>query len=49
MTLEKLLIFGFGLAVVTALTVAATSLSKDRKPDYEGYQSKVKATMDKMK
>ena len=49
MTLEKLLILGFALAVMTALTVTATNMSKDRRPDYQGYQQKVQDTMDKMK
>ena len=49
MTLEKLLIFGFALAVASALTVTATNMAKDRKPDYDGYQSKVQDTLDKMK
>lgn len=48
MTLEKLLIFGFGLAAVTALTFAAQSLTEDRKPQYDGYKSQVETTMDLM-
>jgi hypothetical protein len=49
MTLEKLLIFGFALAVMIALTVTATNMSADRTPDYDGYQQKVQDTMNKMK
>jgi hypothetical protein len=49
MTLEKLLIFGFALAVMIALTVTATTMSRDRQPDYDGYRQKVEDTMQKMK
>ncbi len=49
MTLEKLLIFGFGLAVASALAFTATNMANDRKPDYEGYQEKVQTTVDKLK
>lgn len=49
MTLEKLLIFGFSLAVVTAIVVTATNMSNDRKPDYDGYQSKTKTMLEKMR
>jgi len=48
MTLEKLLIFGFALAAVTALTTIAANMAGERKPDYGGYQSKVNETMSKM-
>lgn len=41
MTLEKLLIFGFGLALVTALTITATNMSKDKAPAYDTYKGKV--------
>jgi hypothetical protein len=49
MTLEKLLIFGFGLAVVVALTVTATGMSKDKKPAYDTYHGKVEALVDATK
>lgn len=49
MTLEKLLIFGFALALASALTFTATNMAKDRKPDYQGYQDKVQKTVDKLK
>lgn len=41
MTLEKLLIFGFALAVCIALTAIAASLADDRSPQAKGYKSKV--------
>lgn len=41
MTLEKLLIFGFGIAVVTVLALTATNMSKDKAPAYNTYQGKV--------
>lgn len=46
MTLEKLLIFGFGLAVVTALAITATNMSNDKEPAYNTYQDKVKTLVD---
>ncbi len=49
MTLEKLLIFGFAIAVAFALATTATNMANDRKPDYEGYQDKVQKTVDKLK
>ena len=49
MTLEKLLIFGFAIAVVTALTVTATNMANDRKPAYGTYSGKVKALVDATK
>lgn len=47
MTLEKLLIFGTGLAIVTALTVTATNMAQDRKPQYDGYKTGVTEMIDK--
>ncbi|MGJ8583858.1 MAG: hypothetical protein ACSHXD_07195 [Marinosulfonomonas sp.] len=47
MTLEKLLIFGFGLAAVIALTMTATNMSKDKAPAYETYQDKVTTLIQK--
>ena len=47
MTLEKLLIFGFGIAVVTALTVTATTLAEDRAPQYDGYRGKVETLVER--
>jgi hypothetical protein len=41
MTLEKLLIFGFGMAVVMALTLGASKLADDRAPRYNSYSTKV--------
>lgn len=49
MTLEKLLIFGFALAVLTALTFTAKNMANDRKPDYQGYQKEVQETVNKLK
>lgn len=49
MTLEKLLIFGFGLAVVTALAITGSNMADDRSPDYDGYKSKVTTMLDKMR
>lgn len=49
MTLEKLLIFGFGIAVASALAFTATNMANEREPDYEGYQQKVQDTVDKLK
>lgn len=46
MTLEKLLIFGFGIAVVTALTITATGMSEDKEPAYDTYHGKVEALVD---
>ena len=42
MTLEKLLIFGLGLAVFTAFGTIAFNSVEDRKPEYSTYQTKVK-------
>lgn len=42
MTLEKLLIFGFALAVAIALAVSATTISDNRAPQNSNYQTKVK-------
>ncbi len=41
MTLEKLLIFGFAIALVTALTVAATRMVDDQKEPYTGYKDEL--------
>ncbi len=41
MTLEKLLIFGAGLAVVVALTVSAQTISDNRGPQYTTYKDDV--------
>lgn len=46
MTLEKLLIFGFSIAVVTALAVTATNMANDREPSYGTYKGKVEALVD---
>ncbi len=49
MTLEKLLIFGFGLAVVTALAVTGTNMANNRAPDYDGYKTKTTDMLQKMR
>lgn len=41
MSLEKLLIFGFALAVVAAITVLATNVSDTRSTERDGYKTKV--------
>lgn len=41
MSLEKLLIFGFALAVVSAVTVLATSIGETRSTERDGYKEKV--------
>ncbi|MEM8631801.1 MAG: hypothetical protein AAGF74_11225 [Pseudomonadota bacterium] len=47
MTLEKLLIFGFALALVTAVTVSATSMVKDRKSEGGSYKTEVEGLVQK--
>ena len=47
MTLEKLLIFGFGIAVVTALAVAASTIKDNRAPQYDGYRDKVETLVER--
>ena len=42
MTLEKLLIFGFAIAVVTAITVTATGMVEDKEEPYNAYQDEVR-------
>ena len=46
MTLEKLLIFGFAIALVGALTLAATSVSTTRDTQKTGYKDKVQGLAD---
>jgi hypothetical protein len=41
MTLEKLLIFGFAIAVATALTLTATGMMEDNEPRYGTYSDRV--------
>ena len=41
MTLEKLLILGFAIAVVTAITVTARGMVEDKEEPYTNYQDKV--------
>ena len=41
MTLEKLLIFGFAIAAVIALTVTATNMMNDHEPRYDTYTDRV--------
>jgi hypothetical protein len=47
MTLEKLLIFAFALAVFSALVVSATTLMKDSSSSNSTYEEHVKTTVDK--
>lgn len=46
MTLEKLLIFGFAIAVVTVLAITATGIAERRAPQNQGYQSQVREMVD---
>jgi hypothetical protein len=41
MSLEKLLIFGFALAVVAALTLSGRDMKSDREVQTDGYKEKV--------
>ncbi|MEL6533351.1 MAG: hypothetical protein AAFN09_01020 [Pseudomonadota bacterium] len=41
MTLEKLLIFGLGIAVVAALTLSASGIREERQAATDGYRGKV--------
>lgn len=47
MSLEKLLIFGFGIAVASAIAFTAANTADDREPDYTGYKSKVEKMIEK--
>ena len=49
MTLEKLLIFGAGLAVVAALATSAATVSENRGPQYTTYKDDVIELIDKSK
>lgn len=49
MTLEKILIFGFGLAVVAAIAVSAGKMVDDRKPKNTKYENKVDTMLQKMR
>lgn len=43
MTLEKLLIFGFAIAMVAAITLSATGITDSRTTQKDGYRDKVDA------
>lgn len=47
MTLEKLLVFGFALAVVAALTTMATGIADSRGEMRDGYREKVEDVVEK--
>lgn len=49
MTLEKLLIFGFAIAVTTAIAVTATNMSNDKGPAYSGYRDKVTTLIEEVR
>ncbi len=49
MTLEKLLIFGFGIAVVAAIAFSAGKMVDDRKPKKTKYETKVETMLQKMR
>ena len=46
MTLEKLLIIGFALAVSTVLAVTATGIAERRAPQNDRYQDQVRDMVD---
>lgn len=46
MTLEKLLIFGFAIAVVTALAITGTRMNERNEPRNTGYQGQVRDMVD---
>jgi hypothetical protein len=46
MTLEKLLILGFAIAVMTALAVTATGIAERRAPQNDAYQAEVRDMVD---
>jgi len=46
MTLEKLLIFGFAIAVATVLAITATGIAERRSPQNDGYQDRVRDLVD---
>jgi len=46
MTLEKLLILGFAIAVMTALAVTATGIAERRAPQNSAYQSEIADMID---
>ena len=47
MTLEKLLIFGFAIAVATALATSGQSIAEKRKPENVTYQKNITALVKK--
>jgi hypothetical protein len=49
MTLEKLLIFGFAIAVVTALAVSGRTMVENREPGNDAYRAKTEALLEKTK
>jgi hypothetical protein len=46
MTLEKLLILGFAIAVMTALAVTATGIAERRAPQNDRYQAEIRDMVD---
>jgi len=46
MTLEKLLIFGFAIAVVTALAITGTNINNRNEPREGRYQEQVRDMVD---
>ena len=46
MTLEKLLILGFAIAVVTGLAITATGIADRRGPQNNAYQDQVRDMVD---
>ena len=46
MTLEKLLILGFAIAVMTVLAVTATGIAQRREPQNNQYQSEIRDMVD---
>jgi hypothetical protein len=46
MTLEKLLILGFAIAVMTALAVTATQMTERREPQNNRYEDQIRDMVD---
>lgn len=49
MTLEKLLLLGFAIAVVTAITVTGRGMVEDKEQPYGEYKQEVKSIVEKAK
>ncbi len=49
MTLEKILLFGLGLAVIAAVTAVSSTTTDNRETGRDGYKTKVEILSDKAK